>query len=69
MLRVLKPGGWIIVTDFRDTPIGVRIGAAHHGDAHGPFSVNELGALFARVGLKGVKVLPLKHWVIGEGRK
>ena len=69
MIRVLKPRGWVIVTDFRDTQIGKRIGAAHSEEAHGPLSVNELETLFAKAGLKNVKVSPVKHWVIGVGKK
>jgi len=69
MHRVLRPGGWVIVTDFRDTQIGKRIGAAHREPAHGPFSVNELKALLATVDLSNLKVHSVKHWVIGVGKK
>lgn len=69
MLRVLKPDGWVIITDFRDTRIGKRIGAAHKEEAHGPFSVNELESLFTNAGLSNIKAYPAKHWVIGVGRK
>ncbi len=68
MIRVLKPGGWVIVTDFRDTKIGRKI-AAHNKRAHGPFSVNELETLFTEAGLSKVKVSSVKHWVIGIGKK
>ncbi|NJD51954.1 MAG: class I SAM-dependent methyltransferase [Candidatus Methanoperedens sp.] len=69
MIRVLKPGGWLIVTDFRNTRIGKRTGAAHNREAHGPLSVDELGTLFADAGLGNVKVYPVKHWVVGVGKK
>jgi len=69
MVRVLKPGGWVIVTDFRDTAIGGLIAAAHHGDAHGPWSVKELETLLAKAGLARVKVSPVRNWVIGAGEK
>lgn len=69
MLRVLKPNGWVIITDFRDTRVGKQIGVAHREEAHGPLSVNELEAFFIKAGLKAVKVRPVKHWVIGLGRK
>ncbi|MFQ5887446.1 MAG: class I SAM-dependent methyltransferase [Candidatus Hydrothermarchaeales archaeon] len=69
MARVVKPGGGVIVADFRDTWLGRRFCAPHGEDAHGPFSVNELEALFARDGLSGVKVSPVRHWVIGVGKK
>ncbi len=69
MHRVLKPNGWVIVTDFRDTRVGRRIAAAHREGAHGPFSVDELATLLIRSGLRDVKVYPVKHWVIGMGMK
>ena len=69
MVRVLKPDGWVIVTDFRDTWIGKRTGAAHSEEAHGPLSVEELDALFAKAGLSNRKVYPVKNWVIGMGKK
>lgn len=69
MLRVLKPGGWVIITDFRDTRISRLICGAHSDDAHGPFSVNELETLFTKGGLSNVEVRPVKHWVIGVGKK
>lgn len=69
MLRVLQPGGWVMITDFRDTWIGKRIGAAHREEAHGPWSVGELETLLARAGLRYVTVRPVRHWVIGVGEK
>ena len=69
ILRVLKPNGKIIITDFRNTWIGKLIGRFHGDEAHGPFSVNELETLFTKYRLKNVKVRPLKHWIIGMGKK
>lgn len=69
MVRVLRPDGWVIVTDFRDTRIGNRIAAAHQDGSHGPFSVNELETLFNKVGLKNIKVNPIRHWIIGKGQR
>lgn len=69
MLRVLKPGGWVVVTDFRDTRIGRRIGAAHREGSHGPFGVEGLAALLSQAGLENVRATPVRHWVIGAGRK
>ena len=69
MLRVLKPGGWVVISDFRDTRISKLICRSHREDAHGPFSVNELETLFTKTGLSNVKVSPVRHWVIGVGRK
>jgi ubiquinone/menaquinone biosynthesis C-methylase UbiE len=69
MLRVLKPSGWIIISDFGDTKISRMICRSHHKESHGPFSIHELGTLFTTAGLKNVKVNPVRHWVIGIGKK
>jgi ubiquinone/menaquinone biosynthesis C-methylase UbiE len=69
MRRVLKPGGWVILSDFGYTRISKQICRSHREGAHGPFSVNELETLFTKTGLNNVKVSPVKHWVIGIGRK
>lgn len=69
MFRVLKPNGRVIVTDFRDTRIGRRIGAAHSRDAYGPLSVDGLNTLFIKAGLRNITVSAIKHWVIGAGKK
>jgi ubiquinone/menaquinone biosynthesis C-methylase UbiE len=69
MLRVLKPSGWVMITDFRDTRISRLICRSHLEGAHGPFSVQELETLLAKAGLKNVKVRPVRHWVIGVGQK
>jgi ubiquinone/menaquinone biosynthesis C-methylase UbiE len=69
MLRVLKPGGGLMITDFRDTKISRMICRSHHKESHGPFSIHELETLFTKAGLKNVKVNPVRHWVIGVGKK
>ncbi len=69
IIRILRPHGWIVVTDFRDTRIGKWIGASHRDEDHGPFSVDELESLFVKMGLTDVKVSPVKHWIMGVGRK
>lgn len=69
MLRVLKPGGWVLMSDFRDTKISRLICRCHHEGSHGPFSVGQLETLFVEAGLKSVKVSPLRHWVIGRAQK
>ena len=69
IFRVLKPRGWVIITDFkRDTLIGNLIGAFHR-EAHGPFRVNELDTLLAKVGLSSVKIRQGRQYIIGLGRK
>jgi ubiquinone/menaquinone biosynthesis C-methylase UbiE len=69
MLRVLKPSGWVMITDFRDTRISRLISRSHREESHGPFSVHELETLFTKAGLKNVKVRPVRHWVVGVGQK
>jgi ubiquinone/menaquinone biosynthesis C-methylase UbiE len=69
MLRVLKPSGWVMITDFRDTRISRLISRSHREESHGPFSVHELETLFTKADLKNVKVRPVRHWVIGVGQK
>ncbi|MBI2955342.1 MAG: class I SAM-dependent methyltransferase [Chloroflexi bacterium] len=69
MLRVSKSGGWVIITDFRDTRVGRRIGAAHREGSHGPFSVGEMEILLINAGLRNVNVRPVRHWVVGVGQK
>jgi ubiquinone/menaquinone biosynthesis C-methylase UbiE len=69
MLRVLKPNGWVMITDFRDTRISRLICRSHREESHGPFSVHELETLFKKAGLKNVRVSPVRHWVIGVGQK
>ncbi len=69
MLRVLKPNGWVIISDFRTTRISRLICRSHPGGAHGPFSVHELETLFTQAGLKNVNIYPVRHWLIGVGRK
>lgn len=61
--------GFVILTDFRDTLIGKRIGAAHNAEDHGPFSPEELKALIADAGFVNVTVETIKNWVLGMGQK
>jgi|GEM_PF-33271 len=68
MNRVLKTGGHVIITDFRDTFIG-RI-VSHHGkNAHGPFKTSELASILARKGFTDLKVSPIRGFLIGIARK
>jgi ubiquinone/menaquinone biosynthesis C-methylase UbiE len=70
MIRVLKPNGWVIITDYlRDTWLGKMATTYHSADAYGLFSVNELEALFAKCGLKDVRAIQTKSWIIGMGKK
>ena len=66
--RVLKPGGWIIVTEFRYTRIiGVMMKSVFK--AHGPYTINELKNLFIKAGLSHIKVSSVRRWVMGIGKK
>jgi ubiquinone/menaquinone biosynthesis C-methylase UbiE len=69
MVRVLKPGGKAIVTDFGVTWLGKRVAAAHAQEDHGPFTMAELQQLLANAGLKDVQVTTIRHWVMGVGTK
>lgn len=69
MLRVLKPNGWIIITDFRDSWLGKCLNKAEGENVHGSFSINDIETLFAKSGLRDVKIIPVRHWVIGIGKK
>lgn len=68
IIRILKPGGRVIITDFRDTQLGRRMGM-HRDGAHGAFSINELKFLLIKTGFIDVKISALKHWIIGIGKK
>lgn len=69
LLRVLRSGGRAVVTDFRDTPLGKRIGAAHRKTDHGPFSRDELADVLRGAGFADVAGEAIRHWVIAWGRK
>lgn len=69
LLRVLKPGGRIVVTDFRDTGLGKRIGEAHRQTDHGPFSVEKLIKVLQQAGFADVAGEPVRSWVIASGAK
>lgn len=67
--RVLKPGGFAVISDFRDTYLGKKIAAAHREGDHGPFSTQELKGLLIDAGLLDVNVDVIRHWVLAIGRK
>lgn len=70
MIRALKPNGRVIITDFlSNTLLGKLEVVYHSAETHGPFSVNELEVLFAKCGLKDIKVSRIKSWIIGMGKK
>ncbi|HEY5532189.1 MAG TPA: class I SAM-dependent methyltransferase [Candidatus Anoxymicrobiaceae bacterium] len=53
--RVLKPGGRLLVSDFRASSTQ-GIVTSHHRGAHGPFSVGDMKALLLGAGLIDVTV-------------
>jgi ubiquinone/menaquinone biosynthesis C-methylase UbiE len=63
MVRVVKPGGSIVVADFRD------IRMPHGKQTYGPVSVEKLTELFHEEGLIDTIVYPVKRWVVGAGKK
>jgi ubiquinone/menaquinone biosynthesis C-methylase UbiE len=66
--RVLKTGGHVIITDFRDNFMG-RI-VSHHGkDAHGPFKISEMESILARKGFTDLKIRPIRGFLISVARK
>ena len=71
MVRVLKPNGWVMITDFLSgSMFGKFEVAVHSMEAHGPFSIKELESLFAKSGLRDIKVSHVKkNWIIGMGKK
>ncbi len=69
MVRVLKPNGWVIITDFRKTYFNKWICHFHSKEPHGPLHPHELEVLFAKVGLRNRKVYPIKSFIIGVGKK
>ncbi|MBI4285360.1 MAG: class I SAM-dependent methyltransferase [Chloroflexi bacterium] len=70
MVRVVRPTGRVIITDFRSgTWVGNRIGRAHRTEDHGPFSQQETMALFLGAGLQNIKVSVVRNFIIGVGTK
>jgi ubiquinone/menaquinone biosynthesis C-methylase UbiE len=66
--RVLKTGGHVIITDFRDTFIG-RI-VSHHGkNAHGPFKISEMESILVKTGFTDLKVRLIRGFLIGIAGK
>lgn len=63
MYRVLKPGGAVFIVDFTDWH------GYHDGDAHGPYSVQQLKTLFTEAGFKNLSVETKRHFVVGIGEK
>lgn len=69
MVRVVKPNGWIIITDYRKAFLNKFFLHSHRKETHEPFDGHELDVLFAKAGLRNRKVYPIKRFIIGVGRK
>jgi len=66
--RVLKPGGHVIITDFRDNFMG-RI-VSHHGkNSHGPFRISEMESILTKKDFTDLKIRPIRNSLIGIARK
>lgn len=68
MNRVLKTGGHVIITDFRDTFLGKMV-AGYGEDAHGPFKISELESIMAKAGFTDFNIRPIRTFLIGVARK
>jgi ubiquinone/menaquinone biosynthesis C-methylase UbiE len=69
IFRVLKPGGCVLVKDFRKT-LAWKLLALFHGEhAHGAFDEQELKDLLENAGIEAVSVTSKGAWLTAEGRK
>jgi ubiquinone/menaquinone biosynthesis C-methylase UbiE len=62
MHRVLKPKGTVFLVDFRDKH-------GFEGDAHGPYSVQQMTDLFAEAGFTNIVVESRGYFVVGVATK
>ncbi|HLE12177.1 MAG: hypothetical protein A2504_13590 [Bdellovibrionales bacterium RIFOXYD12_FULL_39_22] len=63
MYQTLRPGGTILVVDFRDWH------GYDGGDSHGPFHPDEFGQLFTNANFKNINIQTKRHFVIGTANK
>ncbi|HJX35188.1 MAG TPA: class I SAM-dependent methyltransferase [Desulfatiglandales bacterium] len=68
IFRVLKTGGHVIITDFRDTFMG-RIVSHHGNNAHGPFKISEMESILSKTGYRDVKVSSIRSFILGVAGK
>jgi ubiquinone/menaquinone biosynthesis C-methylase UbiE len=69
LLRVLRPGGRAIVSDFGDNATGRRIRRHHHEGAHGPWKPGDLLAVMQGAGFERTAVEEIRRHVLATGVK
>lgn len=70
LTRVLKPGGRVVIADFRATDFfEQRIKHVHGEASHGAWNEEDISQLFWRAGLTNVTVQPVRNWIIAAGHK
>ena len=67
--RVLRPGGSVVATDFRNTVITRRMLSHHSKEVHGPFTVSELSAALDQAGLDEVNVRSIWHYILATAKR
>jgi ubiquinone/menaquinone biosynthesis C-methylase UbiE len=67
-LRVLKPGGHIVISDFRSTRLVKIITVAHKGGT-GPFKAPEMRQMLEEAGFKDIEVRAIRHRLISRATK
>jgi len=70
MWRILRPGGRLVVGDFRDTEVNKRrIAGAHGEESRGPMSLDEMSSLLRGAGFEDVDIEPVGRWLLAASRK
>jgi len=68
--RLLKPGGRMVLSDFRSTRLVRLIMSHEHGEeASNPLEVEGLSLLLKQAGLDNVEVTPLRHKLLAVAEK
>ncbi len=68
--RVLKPGGRMVLSDFRSTRLVRFIMSREHGEeASNPMDVEDMASLLEQAGLEKVEVIPCRHKLLALAEK